>query len=272
MKRQTEILDPQTESTTGDDLPDRERLPERNSRVVDGRPAIKTKDTMLDLQKELGAGISRGSLTLIEGHSSSGKSVLRQHLAYGALVADSDVIYYTSEHTPKTLSIQMASIGLGVSNYLGSEKLSIRLVGNTLSPESPELVAPLLLREVQRTPSWYKIVVVDSFPAFGGVGLQQAAIKLIEACHRLRDEGRTVILVLPSAALRQSRLEDISTDWDLHLSLDEARVGAKLLRTLEMRPRDSTDPDGRSIVGFTVEAGVGMQILPVPKDFIQPSR
>ena len=188
MEKETEILDLQAASTTEDELPDRDRPRERiSSRVVDRHPAIRTKDTMLDLQKELGTGIGRGSLTLIEGHSSSGKSVLCQHLAFGALVADSDVVYFTSEHSPKNFSIQMASIGLGVSNYLGSEKLSVRLVGNTLSQEIPELVAALLLKEVQRTPSWYKIVIVDSFPAFGGAGLQQAVIKLIEACQRLRD-------------------------------------------------------------------------------------
>ena len=165
MEKETEILDLQAASTTEDELPDRDRPRERiSSRVVDRHPAIRTKDTMLDLQKELGTGIGRASLTLIEGHSSSGKSVLCQHLAFGALVADSDVVYFTSEHFPKSFSIQMASIGLGVSNYLGSEKLSVRLVGNTLSQESPELVAALLLKEVQWTPSWYKIVIVLLVP------------------------------------------------------------------------------------------------------------
>ena len=55
--------------------------------------AIDTGDTKkrsissgnLELDKKMGGGIPEGSLTLIEGQSDSGKSVLVQQLTWGAL-------------------------------------------------------------------------------------------------------------------------------------------------------------------------------------------
>lgn len=49
------------------------------------------------LDGKLGGGIPLGSLTLIEGASAAGKSVLCQHFAYAALMKQSSVAYFTFE-------------------------------------------------------------------------------------------------------------------------------------------------------------------------------
>ena len=70
------------------------------------------------LEKKLGGGLTSGSLTLIEGATSAGTSVLGQHLVYGALENGRRVTCFTSQHTPISMVKQMSSIGLSISKYL----------------------------------------------------------------------------------------------------------------------------------------------------------
>jgi len=71
-----------------------------------------------DLDEKLGGGIPIGSLCLVEGHSDAGKSVISQHLAYGALTCtETLVVYYTMENTVRTLIAQMDSLSLYTLDY-----------------------------------------------------------------------------------------------------------------------------------------------------------
>ena len=51
-----------------------------------------------EVDKKLGGGIPIGSLSLIEGQSDAGKSVLSQHLTFGSLSSEIRVAYYTTEN------------------------------------------------------------------------------------------------------------------------------------------------------------------------------
>ena len=84
---------------------------------------IKTGEMVLD--EKLGGGLPRGSLTLIESSSSTGKSVLCQHLMYGALMDEAHVACYNSEFTFKSLLTQMHSIGLDASKCPKSAQLTV---------------------------------------------------------------------------------------------------------------------------------------------------
>ena len=84
---------------------------------------VKVGNSMLD--DKLGGGIPLGSLTLIEGASSAGKSVLCQHLIHGALEIGQRVACYTSEDSQRSLISQMASIGMPVSSYVWTDNLTV---------------------------------------------------------------------------------------------------------------------------------------------------
>ena len=61
-----------------------------------------------EIDKKLGGGIPVGSLTLIEGQSNAGKSVLTQQLTSGALASGVKVAYFTTENSVKSLIAQTA--------------------------------------------------------------------------------------------------------------------------------------------------------------------
>src|SRR4030043_103433 len=98
------------------------------SRIADNEqeekiPAICTGQRELD--KQLGGGIPVGSLTLIEGESDAGKSVLAQQIISGALHTSHRVMLFTAENTVKSMNTQMESLGLGILEYLLLGKMKI---------------------------------------------------------------------------------------------------------------------------------------------------
>ena len=72
----------------------------------------------VEIDKKLGGGIPVGSMTLIEGESDSGKSVLCQQLIWGSLYDGFQVTLYTTENTVKSFVRQMDSLSLGISDFL----------------------------------------------------------------------------------------------------------------------------------------------------------
>ena len=86
---------------------------------------ITTGEKLTALEQKMGGGLPFGTVNLAVGAASSGKSVLCQHLAYGALDSGYGVAFFSSEHTLESLATQMASVGLDISRYLSRHKIAI---------------------------------------------------------------------------------------------------------------------------------------------------
>lgn len=67
-----------------------------------------------EVDKKIGGGLPAGSLTLVEGQSDAGKSVLSQQLISGSLESGMRVAAYTTENTTASLLRQMKSLSLEV--------------------------------------------------------------------------------------------------------------------------------------------------------------
>ena len=78
-----------------------------------------------EIDKKLGGGIPAGSLTLIEGQSDSGKSVVAQQMIWGSLHDGASVVLYTTENTVKSFIRQMASLALDVLDFVLLGRLRI---------------------------------------------------------------------------------------------------------------------------------------------------
>ena len=82
-----------------------------------GRGAIVSTGNS-ELDSKMGGGIPRGSLTLIEGDSGAGKSVLAQQLLWGSLHDGFKCALFTSENSARSLVKQMQSLNLDVLDFL----------------------------------------------------------------------------------------------------------------------------------------------------------
>ena len=159
-----------------------------DSGTAEARPLVKTGNAVID--QSLSGGQPQGSLTLIEGTTSSGKSVVGQHLVYGSLLDGNSVAYFVSEHSAKGVIPQMESLGLDVSRYLQEGGLRIYPIGELTSRENPERLMNSLAQDIQRLPRKYNVIVVDSLTDLVSYSTDGAVIGFFSFCKGLCNEGK----------------------------------------------------------------------------------
>ena len=226
---------------------------------------IRTGSLLLPLEQILGGGITLGSLTLIEGASAAGKSVLCQHLSYGALVDDHPVVYFASEHTPESLLTQMTSIGLEVSDYFQEEQLCIYPVNQPASDEGPETSLALLARQIEQISLPYTLIIVDAVTDLAETGDDKAIMSLFSTCKRLCQSGRTIIIVGSSYAFGESLLTRLRGLCHTHLSIHAEKLGRRLVKTLEVHKVDYTDQSSGNQMSFDIRPKTGITLIPISK-------
>ncbi|MEJ2149661.1 MAG: ATPase domain-containing protein [Chloroflexota bacterium] len=117
-----------------------------------------------ELDGKMGGGLPVGSLTLIEGESGAGKSILTQQIIFGSLQDGFKVTLFTSENTVKSLISQMQSLDLDVLDFLLLGKLRVypmELSG--LGQQAPDI----LLKALRNCGKCQRVIIVDSLTSAG---------------------------------------------------------------------------------------------------------
>ena len=242
---------------------------QKSSHGSGAESAIRSGNRSLD--DILSGGIPLGSLSLIEGTPSSGKSVLCQHFAFGSLQDGHAVIYFTSNNTANGVVMQMNSVGLHASKYRRVDRLHIAPLQAPSSDdecdfvEDSELSMVSLTRQIERFPSQYQVILVDSITELITYGQDKAVLRFLSSCKRLCDQGRTIVLATQSYALDEQMRLRVRDLCDTHLSLRVENYRSKSATTLEVTKSRNVDLSDRNTVSFEVEPGVGMKNLPFSK-------
>lgn len=234
-------------------------------KAPEGREAaniIKLGEQLALLEKKLGGGIPSGSLTLIEGATSAGTSVLAQHIVYGALEDGRRVTCFTSQHTAMSMVKQMGSIGLGISKYLRDERLYIYPVDEPLSDEDGGPMLGALALDMERLPKENELIVLDAITNLAGYSQDQSIVGFFLACKRVCAKGRTVVVAAHSYTFDESMLTRLSAVCDAHLKLRVGKVRDKVVRILEVVKANAVDLNRDNTISFEVEAGSGIRIIP----------
>ena len=110
------------------------------------------------LDEKMGGGVPVRSLTLIEGDSGAGKSVLSQQIIHGSLAEGYKISLFTSENTVSSLVKQMRSLSLDITNYLLLSDLRVLPIETSaLGREAPPELMKAMRRETGRD-----MIFVDS--------------------------------------------------------------------------------------------------------------
>jgi archaeal flagellar protein FlaH len=215
-----------------------------------------------ELDSKMGGGLPVGSLVLIEGTSGAGKSVLTQQIVRGALVDGFQVSMFTSENTVKSMVSQMHSIDLDILDFLLLGKLRIYHMALTrLGEKAPTLLVNAMHRETERD-----VLVIDSFTsALAQASNNMNTLRFFEMSKQLCAKGKTVIVTLHTGTLSEDRISPVRSMCDAHIVLRSMQDGSRLIKTLEVaKVRGAATVTG-SIVGFDVEPGWGMRVIPISK-------
>jgi flagellar protein FlaH len=214
-----------------------------------------------EVDKKLGGGIPVGSLVLVEGQSDSGKSVISQHFAHGALKGKLATVYYTTENTVKSLISQMNSLDLDVTDYFLCDRLRVYPVLCNEDTDSAEAFQ-LLLAHFRILPVTTKLIIVDSLTGMVTHGDERSVIDFFSACKQLCDYGKTIMCVVHSHAFDEKMLIRIRSLCDAHLTLRMEQVGDRLVKVLEVGKVRNADQSTGNVISFDVEPGMGMRLIP----------
>jgi flagellar protein FlaH len=234
-------------------------------RVIRNGGVIRTADKLIALEQKMGGGLPLNSLTLLKGAATSGKSVLCQHLVFGALEGGFDTAYLSSEHSVESLFKQMNSLGLNVYAHLHDDRLKVLGLPEPKTGESTEPLLGRLAKTMEALPASCKLIVVDSITGLVSSSGENAVIAFFTACRQMCNQGRTVVVAIHSYAFGSEMFTRLHDLCDSHLHLRSETFGGKAVKTVEVRKVNSSDLDDNNMVSFEVVANLGMKVLPISR-------
>lgn len=217
-----------------------------------------------EIDAKMGGGIPSGSLTLVEGQSDSGKSVVVQQMIWGSLHDGATVTLYTSENTIKSFIRQMGSLSLDILDFMLLRRLKVLEVSTQRSGLDAEQIFDMLL-DSMRADRTSDLIVVDSLTTFVTHTSSDATLAYFESCREICSDGRTVINVANSYAFDNAALARLRSMCDAHLSLRVEEVGDVLVKVLEVAKIRGASKTTGNIITFDVEPNMGMRIIPISK-------
>jgi len=217
-----------------------------------------------EVDKKIGGGIPEGSLSLIEGQSDSGKSVLLQQLIWGALSENFRVAYYTTENTTRSLLRQMESLGMAIMDHFLLGKLNIYPVPSAMTAGESLTFFSRLLSHVSKQ-TQYDIIAMDSLTSYVSHVPERDTLTFFNSLKKICDENKTLLITLHAYAFDESMFIRIRSICDAHLRLRIEEVGDQLVKVLEGAKVRGAEKTTGNIVSFEVEPGMGMRIVPITK-------
>ena len=216
-----------------------------------------------EIDDKMGGGIPLGSLTLIEGDSHSGKSVLSQQRSWGSLIDGFQLAFFTTENTVKSLVKQMQSLNIDIMDYLLLGKL--RIYPMELATAKGNTLGELLDAITQERERGRGMVFIDALTPCITASQHEAVLTFFERSKRLCSEGMTILFVVHSHAISHDFLVRITSLCDAHLRMRTEEVGNKLVKTMEVAKVRGASKNTGNIVSFEIEPGLGMRIIPINK-------
>jgi flagellar protein FlaH len=219
-----------------------------------------------EIDRKLGGGVPMGSLTLVEGQSDAGKSVLCQQLVWGSLKNGHKVLVFTSENSARSLLSQMDSLGLGVLDHMLLGHLKVFSMKPSEIQQNSAKTFETILDTIGKNRG-YQLVVLDSLtPIISGTN-DSELLNYFEQCKIYCDQEITILNVIHTNAVNNNILIRLRSACDAHLKLTLEKIGDKLVKTLEVaKVRGAIDNTG-NIVTFEVEPEIGMKIMPLRRAF-----
>ena len=229
---------------------------------VHRRSLISTGNVELD--KKMGGGIPEGSLTLIEGQSQAGKSVLTQQLVWGALGSGKRVAFYTTENTARSLIRQMDSLSQDVSDFFLLGRLNIYPM--RIAPDAEE-ASKLLQAALKHMESRNDrdVLAFDSVSVFVSSVPEQETLAFFTALKAISDKNTTLLLTLHSYAFSETMFIRIRSIADAYIRLRVREMGDRLLKEMEVAKIRAAEQSTGNVIAFDVEPGMGMRIIPMTR-------
>ncbi|MFO7926990.1 MAG: ATPase domain-containing protein [Halobacteriota archaeon] len=228
------------------------------------------------LNKELGGGIPRGSIVLIEGDYGAGKSAVSQRLAYGFCQEETTVSILSTELTIGGFLDQMHSLSYDVVDHVLNERLLFLHAnletGGVLSNGGAESRMDLLTRLMEAKTMWMAdVIVIDTFdailrndPTFEALirknEERQAALEIISFFRDVISEGKIIVLTVDPSTVDGDAIGPFRAIADVFLELEMIEVGNDVRRQISVKRFAGMGEQVGDTIGYSVRSGTGIVI------------
>ena len=235
--------------------------------MADNKTATETILTGVEeIDEQLCGGIPAGSLGLIEGQPSAGKSVLCQHLTSNTLRSQgSAVAYYTTENSVRGLITQMDSLSLHSLDHFLTDRLRIYPLVWHDDLEDTGKPLRVLCHHIASLPKHFRLVIVDTITLLAAHSSPAPVLDFLLACKEICGQGRIVLLVVDSHTFGRETLSRAISLCDFHLRLRLEEVGCRLMSVLEVPKMRGARPFAEKDISFEVKPKLGICKLPYSK-------
>ncbi|WP_049987675.1 ATPase domain-containing protein [Halobellus rufus] len=228
------------------------------------------------LEKELGGGIPKGSIVLIEGDYGAGKSVLSQRFTYGFNQEGVTTTLVSTELGVRGFLDQMHSLNYDVVKPLLDEEIlfipaEIDASG-ALTGGGDEERKQLLRLMMEAETMWEgDVILIDTFdailrndPMFEALVRQneerQAALEIISFFRELTTKGKTIVLTVDPSTVDEEAIGPFRSIADVYLKLEMVEVGNDIRRNIFVKRFAGMGEQVGDRVGFSVRSGIGIVI------------
>ena len=227
------------------------------------------------LNKELGGGIPRGSIVLLEGDYGAGKSAISQRFSYGLVDEGASVTLLSTELTVSGFIDQMFSLDYDVTKPLLNEQLLFLAAdfdsGGAFSDSSGER-KELLRRLMEAETMWNSdVVILDTFdsilrndPTFEALVRnneeRQAALEIISFFRDMISSGKVIVLTVDPSAVGEEAIGPFRSIADVFLELQMVEVGGDVRRNISVKRFAGMGSQVGDSIGFSVRSGTGIVI------------
>ncbi len=228
------------------------------------------------LNAELGGGVPKGSIMLLEGDYGAGKSAMSQRLAYGFCETGTAVTYLSTELTIGGFIDQMHSLSYNVEDHLLDERLLFLHAdldsGSSLTGGGDEDRKDLLKRLMEADVMWEAdVIIIDTFdavlrndPKFEALVRQnderQAALEIISFFRNIISQGKVIVLTVDPSTLDEEAIGPFRSIADAYLKLEMIEVGNDIRRQISVKRFAGMGEQVGDTIGYSVRSGAGIVI------------
>ena len=244
---------------------DEQDTPAAPAETVESKNYVGTGGKVPQLEQMLAGGIPLDSLTLIEGASSTGKTILCQYFLYGALRERRITGYFTAGQTIDGLADEMGSLGLDVSRLISDDNVRPYTLKKPSVDEEPDAQLTALASEIERVPAECNFIIVDDVSNLAQICEDRAVLGFFASCQRVVSAGRTIVVVARSSAFDPRLLVRLNGICNTHIHTGAEKVREQQVCALEVRKVGNRELSSDNELRFQVEPGLGIKILPMAR-------
>jgi len=218
-----------------------------------------------EIDNQLGGGITTGSLTLVEGPSETGKSVICQYLTHNSLSSvKTSIAYYSTDKSVKGLVDQMDSLSMPVLDYLLADQLRIYPLQHSQGMRDSKKNLIQLTNHILRLPKRFNFVIIDSVTSFIHNLPKIFKLDFFYNCREICQQGRTIVIVMNSLAMEHDIMKRVYMLCDDYLKFRQEESANRAMKTLDIPKLHGADHYTKEIC-FEVKPKEGIHIIPFGK-------